>query len=160
MKSKTFLFDWGNTLMKDFKDEHGKMHEWNKVEAMPNAVQVLAILSKQTDCYIATNARDSEKEDIVKALQKVSLDVYFKDIFCYQELGFLKPSTAYFNVIIEALKVNKTDLIMIGDDLENDVKGAQKYGIEAILYDPNNKHSEYKGQKITDLKKLLEIKMA
>lgn len=30
--SKTYLFDWGDTLMVDFPDQEGKMCNWSKVE--------------------------------------------------------------------------------------------------------------------------------
>jgi len=85
---KIFLFDWGDTIMQDFPHEIGKMHTWLKVEAMPNADKMLNELSKKADCYLATNARDSSKLDIFKALERVNLHKYFKDIFCYIEIGF------------------------------------------------------------------------
>ena len=65
---KTFLFDLGNTIMRDFPDEKGKMKAWNKIEAMPNAEMMLEKLYQQHDCFIATNAKDSLKEDIIEAL--------------------------------------------------------------------------------------------
>ena len=157
MTNKIFLFDWGNTIMRDFPNESGKMHKWTRVEAMPNAEKLLSKLSQQTDCFIATNARDSAKGDIVKALKRVNLDSYFKDIFCYQDLGFLKPSTEYFDAIINSLNKDKNELLMIGDDLENDVKGAQNYGIGSILYDFNNAYQDYEGRKISDLLDIIDL---
>ena len=104
---KVILFDWGNTIMKDLPSETGVMHNWSKVEAMPNAEEMLKELSQHTDCYLATNAKDSQKEDILKALQRVNLHTYFKDIFCYKEIGFLKPSKEYFDTIFKKLNVDK-----------------------------------------------------
>jgi hypothetical protein len=40
---------------------------------------------------------------------------------------------------------------------ENDVKGAQNYGIDSIFYDFNNAHPEYKGRKIIDLLDILDL---
>ncbi len=153
---KAVLFDWGNTLMKDFPYETGKMKSWQQVEAMPNAEFLLKELSKKRNCYIATNAIDSEKEDIIEALKRVGLNSYLKDIFCYKEIGYLKPSKAFFDIIISKLNIQKEEALMIGDDLEKDAKGAQDCGIESILYDFKNEYQEYQGKRIVDLCEVLK----
>ncbi len=154
---KIYLFDWGNTIMREFPDEKGKMYEWSRVEAMPNAEIVLKELSSKADCYLATNAKDSEKDDIIKSLQRVNLHSYFKDIFCFKEIGFPKPSKEYFNSILEKLNCKKDDIVMIGDNLEKDVLGAENSGIDGILYDFNNQYKDYQGSSINDLKELLKL---
>ena len=152
---KVFLFDWGDTIMKDFPNETGKMHTWQKVEAMPNAEKMLRELSQLADCYLATNAKDSDKEDILKALERVNLQKYFKDIFCYKEIGFSKPSKEYFDTIVEKLKIRKSEIVLVGDNLETDIKGADDYGIDSILYDFKYINIDYHGAKITDLLKVI-----
>jgi len=104
---KTFLFDLGNTIMRDFPDEKGKMKAWNKIEAMPNAEMMLEKLYQQHDCFIATNAKDSLKEDIIEALHRVNLDKYIKDIFCFNDIGSSKPTKAYLDKIIIVINVYK-----------------------------------------------------
>ena len=153
---KVFLFDLGDTIMKNFPKETGKMYTWQKVEAMPNAEKMLEELTQHTDCYIATNAKDSGKKDIIKALQRVELHKYFKDIFCYRDIGFSKPSKDYYNAILDKLKVKKDNLVMVGDSIESDITGAKSFGIDTILYDPNNKYPDYKGMKITNLLTIIE----
>lgn len=153
---KILLFDWGNTIMKDFPDEKGKMYKWKKVETMPNAEKALKELSKIANCYLATNAKDSEKKDIRKALRRVCIDEYFKDVFCFQEIGYMKPSIEYFNSIMDKLNVSNANLVMIGDNLESDIYGAKNAGIDAILYDPDRKHRDFTGNRIDDLLLLKE----
>ncbi len=148
---KVFLFDWGDTILKNFPNETGKMYAWQIVEAMPNAEKMLSELSQLADCYLATNAKESNKEDIIKALQRVNLHKYFKDIFCYKEIGFFKPSKEYFDTIVEKLNIEKSEIVMIGDNLETDIKGAESNGIESILYDYNDEYKDYQGVRITDL---------
>ena len=142
--------------MKDFPNETGKMHTWHRVEAMPNAEKMLRELSQLTDCYLATNAKNSDKNDIVKALQRVNLHKYFKDIFCHREIGFLKPSKNYFYSIIQKLNVKKESLIMVGDNLESDIIGARSSGIDTILYDKENKYPDHNGMRITNLLMIVE----
>lgn len=154
---KVYLFDWGDTIMKNFPDRKGSMFTWDQVEIMPNADKMLQRLTQKNDCYIATNAKDSIKEDIMKALQRVNLDKYFKDIFCYKELGVAKPSKEYFELIVLKLGLEKGDITMVGDNLETDIYGVQKHGIDTILYDRKDRHKEYKGKKVSDLMMILDI---
>ena len=155
MNKKVFLFDWGNTLMKDFPDEKGPMYSWNKVMIMPDTDKMLNELYKTADCYIATNARDSNKEDIIKALRRVHIDHFIKDIFCYKEIGFPKPSKEYFSEVFKRLNTDIENVTMVGDSLENDISGAVKFGFNAVLFDPENKYSGYHGLKISKLTDLL-----
>lgn len=148
---KKLLFDWGDTIMRDFPNETGKMCEWQKVEAMPNAEKALKELSQLTNCYIATNAIDSNKEDIIKALKRVNLHCYFKGIFCYKEIGHLKPSKEYFETIKKKINVNSEDLIIVGDNLDSDIKGAQNSGIDGILYASKEKYPDFTGNRVNDL---------
>lgn len=120
---KVYLFDWGDTIMKDFPDEKGAMFTWEKIEIMPNADKMLEKLSSKAKCCLATNAKDSSKEDIIKALKRVHLDQYFTDIFCYRELGVGKPSKEYFDLVVSKLKEKKENMIMIGDNIVSDING-------------------------------------
>ena len=153
---KAYLFDWGDTIMKDFPDQTGPMYAWDKVESMSHADEMLQLLSAKSDCYLATNAKDSTKDDILKALKRVKLDKYFKDIFCYRELGVAKPSLKYFNLILSKLNLRKEEIVMVGDNIESDIREVQKHGIDAILYDPQDRHKDYRGKRITDLIQLLD----
>jgi FMN phosphatase YigB (HAD superfamily) len=153
---KVYLFDWGDTIMKDFQDEKGPMYTWNKVEIIPLADKMLQVLSTKADCYLVTNAKDSTKEDIIKALTKVNLNKFFKDIFCFKELGVSKPSKQYFDLIMKRLGVKKEDIVMIGDNIKSDIQGVKNIGIDAILFDPENKYPNYSGRKITNLMMVLD----
>jgi hypothetical protein len=44
--SKIYLFDWGDTLMIDYPEAQGKMHEWRSVKAVDGAADALAFLSQ------------------------------------------------------------------------------------------------------------------
>ena len=150
---KAVLFDWGNTLMIDFPDQSGPMHRWNKIEAVKNAEACLAALSKKFPCHIATNAKDSTKEDISKALTRVNLGKYISDIFCYKEIGYEKPTREYYDFIFKKLSLAPHEIVLIGDDLEKDFKGAMRNSVYGILFDPDDKNA---GAELR-IKDLLEI---
>ena len=89
------LFDWGNTLMIDFPNAHGKMCDWPKVEAVNGAFETLFQLSQHADIYIATSAQDSSENDIEKAFARVQLSQFIKGYFCFANVGVLKGDPTF-----------------------------------------------------------------
>ena len=88
----------------------------------------------------------------IKRLKALGMDKYFKEMI-FTDTVKNKPNKEAF---IKAIGTNKpNECIMIGDNLEIDIMGALNAGLEAILFDPNNK-TNYKN-KIKDLKELEEI---
>lgn len=156
--TSTILFDWGNTLMIDFPDQTGPMYLWKKIEAVLNAETCLSNLSRKYKCYIATNAKNSTKNDIYKALKIVGIDKYIEDVFCYKEIGYEKPSIEFFDQILLKLKKGKEEIVMVGDDYQKDYLGAKNYGIHAILYDSTNEMKEPNVvSNLLDIEKEIEI---
>ena len=72
------------------------------------------------------------------------------------EVGYEKPDRRIF---IEALhRADKTpakDAIMVGDQIESDIKGAIGAGIQPVLLDRNNTHPDFEGSpRVASLKEL------
>jgi len=151
---KHYLFDWGNTLMLNDPEAIGPMHAWPSVEAMHNAVLVLKVLSESAQCHVATNAKDSTADDIKLALNRVGLGGYITEIFCFREIGAEKPSQLFFDHVLTTLGCNKSEILMVGDDLEKDVLGAIDSGISSVLYNPDSRPIPTGILAITDLNQL------
>ena len=154
MSKLQYLFDWGDTLMADLPGQSGPMCKWPFVQLMPNALEALKQLSKSTPCHLATNARDSQPEQIRNALQRVGLDTCISRIYCFHSVGHPKPSHSFFEFIQKDLKCRPADLIMVGDDLERDIQSALECGLQAIWYNPNRMEAPPGVRHITDLMQL------
>ena len=153
---KAILFDWGNTLMIDNHDQIGPMSTWNKIATVKNAKKCLKKISKTIPCYLATNADDSNKNEIYEALKKVGINKYIKDIFSSKYIGYHKPSKEFFKKIINKLEINPNEIVFVGDDIENDIYGSKRAGMIPVHYDPFS-ISNYDGLKINDLLNLIQI---
>jgi len=151
-----YLFDWGNTLMVDNPEFSGPMCDWPVLKATAGAVDTLAQLSIDNTCCLATNARDSNELQIRSALKRVGLAHYIAHIFCYKTTGFMKPEHAYFTAIKQRLGCSAEALIMVGDDLEKDILGAQACGLRAIWFNPTGCHAPTDCRSIKDLSELLD----
>lgn len=137
-----YLFDWGNTLMVDFKGKDGKMCDWDQVQAVDGALETLKYLSQQHSIYVATNAADSGENDIKKAFARVGLDSYINGYFCKTNVGFDKSSCTFYRKIIDKLNLDPQSITMVGDTLEKDIKPALEAGIKAIWYNPQAQHTQ------------------
>ena len=132
------LFDWGDTLMRVFPEFSGPMKDWPTVEAVPGAIEILSALHQDWILALATNAADSEEGDIRLALRRADLERCLDKIYCFKMIGHKKPSTEFFGYILEDLGLSPEQAVMVGDDFDNDVLGANHCGIRGIWF---NEHS-------------------
>ena len=130
--TEVVLFDWGNTLMVDFPDAQGKMCDWETVQEVSGARALLAELSKNHQVYVATNAGDSSKDDIIRAFERVGLSQYILGYFCKASIGFSKFESGFYPAIISQLGVEPQEITMVGDTLEKDIYPALEAGLQAV----------------------------
>jgi FMN phosphatase YigB (HAD superfamily) len=128
------LFDWGDTLMRDFKEFNGPMKDWPRVEAIPAAGELLASLHTNWILAVATNAMDSDDVDIRAALARVDLDRLLDKVYCYKKIGHKKPSLEFYQYILNDLQLVPESVCMVGDNFEVDVLGANDCGIRAVWF--------------------------
>lgn len=55
------------------------------------------------------------------------------------EVGWRKPTPGFFAALCKALNSAPAQVVFIGDDRENDFKGATAAGLRALLFDPESK---------------------
>ena len=65
----------------------------------------------------------------------------FEKRFISSELGFRKPSDRFYQAVVDALKVDAEQILMVGDGLQNDVEGALSVGMKAVLVDRKLQHA-------------------
>ncbi|PWV58903.1 putative hydrolase of the HAD superfamily [Plasticicumulans acidivorans] len=130
---RAVLFDWGDTLMRDLPAQHGPMCDWPAVEPMPGAAETLTALRRRgLRTALATNAADSDEAQIRRALRRGGLEHALDAVFCARALGCRKPEPAFFAACCAQLGLPPAAVLMVGDDLQADVLGAQAAGLSAL----------------------------
>ena len=137
-KSQCVLFDWGDTLMRDFPEFSGPMAAWPHVEVLPNVKEVLVELRPQWTLALATNSIDSDETEIWEALDRVGLRALLDKVFCFQTIGHSKPAPDFFDYIVKDLGVDRHRMVMVGDGFEKDVLGANRSGIRGIWFNESS----------------------
>jgi len=98
---------------------------------------------------------NSSEQSIEPVLEKFNLAQYFDVILYSFEEGLLKMDKEFYEKAVKKLGVNKEDVIVVGDSIQSDIKGAENAGLKATLIDRRNTR-EFP-DKIVDLKELLEV---
>jgi HAD superfamily hydrolase (TIGR01549 family) len=140
---KSFIFDWGDTVMRDFPEKPGPMWSWDKVEWIPDTEKLLKEISSRYIMVIATNAGVSDTTDMIRALERVGAEKYFRYFFSSKELGYEKPDQRFFMTISERIGVPPQNCVMIGNLYEKDITGAKLCGMGTILLNETNKQGFY-----------------
>jgi putative hydrolase of the HAD superfamily len=52
------------------------------------------------------------------------------------EVGWRKPALAFFDAVVRAADCEPGEVLLVGDDFENDCEGATAAGLRAVLLDP------------------------
>ncbi|MFH0893145.1 MAG: HAD family hydrolase [Bacteroidota bacterium] len=133
-KSK-IIFDWGDTLMRDFPDMPGPMAEWPEVHCIPGVEDVLEFLNeKKFVLTVATNAGVSDTALMKAALRRVDIEKYFQFFFSSKELVVSKPDPGFFTEVAARIESDPKSCILIGNDYTKDISAAKKAGMITVFF--------------------------
>src|SRR5690348_11150364 len=104
-----FIFDWGDTIMRDDPSRTDAMYLWPHVELMSGADEMLSVLSRTIYLSLATSAMSSE-EMVRKALGRVGVDHYFRSVFTAQTIGRKKNDPEFWIHVLTALYAKPEDV--------------------------------------------------
>lgn len=154
---KTFLkFDINNPELNEFfSEEYIRISPLQK-QLLPNTIETLQVL--KGDGYKMHVITNGFKEVQLTKLKNCGLIDFFDAIVSSEEVGFNKPDIRIFNYAIEKAQAVNVESLMIGDDYEVDVLGAERSGMKAVHFAPHLKvRNAAKESRINDLIQLPEI---
>jgi len=132
-----------NEIFKAFGVENQKTaHEVNaafikncpyKTNTVPGAIDLLKELRPNWSIHIITNGF---KEVQWIKLNKSGLSEFVDKVFISEELGVKKPDPVFFSKVLTATQSATRDSLVIGDNLNTDIKGARESGIDHVFFNP------------------------
>ena len=117
------------------------------------SIELLNHLQNKYNLHIITNG--FHEVQMIK-LNNSGLSRYFDKIITSENAGEKKPHKQIFDYALQQTKAKKNNSIIIGDNLETDIKGALDYGIPCIYLNPSNK--KHNLSLFAEVKNLKEIK--
>jgi putative hydrolase of the HAD superfamily len=120
----------------------------------PDAGRVLEVLrGRGMKIGLVTNY-DSRVLDVLESLGIRSL---FDEVTISTLAGAAKPDPLIFLKTCTALSCLPAQTVHVGDDYEEDLRGASQAGLNAFLYDPGGRYRDQNLPRICKLAELLEI---
>ena len=138
----------------DFEEEYLKICP-TKTNLFPNAIETLNYLKEKYSLHLISNGF---KEACESKLKNSNLSPYFDTIVISEIFGINKPDIRIFEYALNNGKADRESSIMIGDNIDADVRGALNAGMDAIYFNPigADKPSDI-NHMIVDLKELQQL---
>lgn len=65
-----------------------------------------------------------------------------KAVVISSEVGYRKPAAKFFEAVVHAAGCERSSILFVGDDRENDFEGASAAGLQVVLFDPHGRENE------------------
>jgi putative hydrolase of the HAD superfamily len=112
----------------------------NRKNLFPYTIEILEYLvNKNYVLHLITNGFENIQ---YSKLKHSNLTHYFKEVITSEQAGSLKPNKEIFEFALNAAKATVEESIMIGDNLEADIKGAMSAGLDTIFVNHINETTD------------------
>jgi putative hydrolase of the HAD superfamily len=123
---------------------------------MPYAMELLEYCkAKDYQMHLITNGFETTQW---QKMRTSKIDHYFREVITSESSNSMKPLKGIFEYAISASGAAIQESIMIGDALEADILGAQRFGMDQIYFNPGKKaHNENPTHEIGCLSELKQL---
>lgn len=91
-------------------------------------------------------------------LERCHIAKYFEWVVTSENAGYHKPDPRVFGYSLSKANAKKEESIMIGDDLEIDIVGAKKFGMDQVYFNPEKKPHKLKvTHEVQSLSEIIKI---
>ncbi|WP_297338355.1 YjjG family noncanonical pyrimidine nucleotidase [Algoriphagus sp.] len=120
--------------------EEDFMHRTSsKPHVFPYSKEILTYLKGKYKIHVITNGFNESQS---KKMKSSGLDVFFDLIVTSETTGHKKPDPRIFQYAMDQLKTKSKDCLMIGDNPQSDILGAQRAEIDQVYFNPEGKISD------------------
>ena len=109
--------------------------EWVRLENFALYDDVLPCLERLRSAGVRMGLVSNTSRDLDEIVAAFALADYVEIAVASVEIGLAKPSPAIFGAALERAGVLAGDAVMVGDSVEDDVRGALDCGMGAVLLD-------------------------
>lgn len=113
--------------------------------------EILNYLKDKYNLHIITNGFEEAQE---RKMKNANIRDYFKTVTNSEMVGVKKPNPKIFNFALDLANATADESVMIGDNLEADIQGAEAVGMETIYFDYKNLNNSNGFKRITQLKSI------
>jgi putative hydrolase of the HAD superfamily len=126
--------DFAEYLSLEFQKQRRKIHNVFE-DSEPNLIE---LNKKYTLALVTNGASDLQREKI----EGSGLGKYFSEIVIAGDVGIRKPEPGIFNIVLNRICTKPNEAIMVGNDLESDIKCAKTAGIKTVWLNRNREENQ------------------
>jgi putative hydrolase of the HAD superfamily len=105
-----------------------------KTNLFPFSKEILTYLKERYQLHVITNGFNESQE---LKMTSSGLQEYFELVVTSETTGHRKPDKRIFEYAISSLQTTPENCIMIGDNLDSDIRGAKNASIDQVFFNPN-----------------------
>jgi putative hydrolase of the HAD superfamily len=146
-------------VLSDVADQEGcfrALHDWfarpSAWRVEPGAGRVLRRLQSLGYAVGIASNFDRRLRGVVAGLDEVA---WLRHLVISSEAGWRKPAPGFFDRLCRDVDLPPSRVLFVGDDLDNDYRGAVAAGLTALLFDPTSRSSLPVGDRLASLSDLL-----
>ena len=99
-----------------------------------DTLKVYMELAKSYSLVLATNGMESIQRPRISEFIPFTHKAYISE-----SIGHIKPTSAFYVSMIQDLRCEISECLMIGDSMTNDIIGAKEIGMDVCFYNPKRK---------------------
>ena len=127
----------------------------SKPHVFPYSKEILEYLKENYRIHVITNGFN---ESQAKKMKSSGLEGYFELVVTSETIGFKKPDPRIFYYAMDQLQTKPEACLMIGDNPNSDILGAQRADIDQVFFNPDGKTIDLKPTyEIRHLKELEQL---
>lgn len=117
-------------------------------------IELLEYLKPKYKLHIITNGFEEAQEN---KMQNSNIRHYFSTVTNSEMVGVKKPNPKIFKFALQQAHAQVAESIMIGDNLEADIQGADNIGFKTILFDYKNEYTSNDYKSVTSLLQITDL---
>lgn len=145
-------FGINHSMASQFAEEYIRLSPL-QTHLLPGTIEVLDYLNERYPLHIITNGFD---EIQFEKIRRCGLEHYFRQVIVSEDAGAQKPDVRIFHFAFEKTGALASNSILIGDDPQSDIFGAQQVGMDQVWIAREGESSPYRPT--YQIKHLLELK--
>jgi putative hydrolase of the HAD superfamily len=130
--------------------EHFARPQAWRVEA--GAARVVSTLLQSGYVVGMASNFDHRLRDVIAGLPELA---GVQPLVISSEIGWKKPAVGFFEALVQQMRLPAEQILIIGDDADNDLAGARAAGMPALLFDPAGLYADRVPDRLTSLEELL-----
>jgi 2-haloacid dehalogenase len=120
-----------NKIFLQYLIEHSNLLE--------GALDLLQALHGKVKLGVITNGLEDVQ---MPRIRKQKVDHFFEAVIVSEEIGHAKPQAAFFDHTFQAIgHPPKERVLVVGDSLQSDIRGARGYGLRSCWYNPKGQEN-------------------